>query len=61
MIPRIGHIKLNTLTNREIQKLCKDLLENGNSGRNRRRNIPVSAAPPCEGSTSCSTVPWTGR
>ena len=28
-IPRIGTIKLNKLTSREIQKLYKDLLENG--------------------------------
>lgn len=29
VIPRIGDIKLNRLTSREIQKLYKDLLENG--------------------------------
>ncbi len=28
-IPRIGSVKLNKLTSREIQKLYKDLLENG--------------------------------
>ena len=35
-IPRIGNIKLSKLTSREIQKLYKDLLENGRT-RNQQR------------------------
>ena len=39
-IPRIGHIKLNKLTSREIQKLYKDLLETGRLRKKQRRKHP---------------------
>ena len=39
-IPRIGNIKLNKLTSREIQKLYKDLLENGRLRKKQRRKHP---------------------
>ena len=39
-IPRIGTIKLNKLTSREIQKLYKDLLENGRLRKKQRRKHP---------------------
>lgn len=39
-IPRIGHIKLNKLTSREIQKLYKDLLENGRLRKKQRKKHP---------------------
>ena len=32
-IPRIGHIKLSKLTTRDLQKLYKDLMENGRTNR----------------------------
>ena len=38
--PRIGHIKLNKLTSREIQKLYKDLLENGRTREQQRKKKP---------------------
>ena len=39
-IPRIGTIKLNKLTSREIQKLYKDLLENGRTRNQQRKKKP---------------------
>ena len=39
-IPRIGSVKLNKLTSREIQKLYKDLLENGRLRKKQRRKHP---------------------
>ena len=39
-IPRIGTIKLNKLTSREIQKLYKDLLENGRLRKKQRKKHP---------------------
>ena len=39
-IPRIGTIKLNKLTSREIQKLYKDLLENGRTREQQRKKKP---------------------
>ena len=60
-VPRIGHIKLNKLTSREIQTLYKDLLENGRLRKSRGRNTLGSAAPRCVASISCSTAPWTGQ
>ena len=39
-IPRIGTTKLNKLTNREIQKLYKDLLENGRLRKKQRKKHP---------------------
>ena len=39
-IPRIGTTKLNKLTSREIQKLYKDLLENGRLRKNQRKKHP---------------------
>lgn len=39
-IPRIGTIKLNKLTSREIQKLYKDLLENGRLRKKQRKKRP---------------------
>ena len=39
-IPRMGHIKLNKLTSREIQKLYKDLLENGRLRKKQRKKHP---------------------
>ena len=39
-IPRIGNIKLNKLTSREIQKLYKDLLENGRLRKKQRKKHP---------------------
>lgn len=39
-IPRIGHIKLNKRTIREIQKLYKDLLENGRPREKQRAKQP---------------------
>ena len=39
-IPHIGHRKLNKLTSREIQKLYKDLLENGRLQKKQRKKQP---------------------
>ena len=39
-VPRIGAIKLNKLTSREIQKLYKDLLENGRLRKKQRKKHP---------------------
>ena len=39
-IPRIGATKLNKLTSREIQKLYKDLLENGRLRKKQRKKHP---------------------
>ena len=39
-IPRIGTTKLNKLTSREIQKLYKDLLENGRLRKKQRKKHP---------------------
>ncbi len=39
-IPRIGSVKLNKLTSREIQKLYKDLLENGRLRKKQRKKHP---------------------
>ena len=39
-VPRIGGIKLNKLTSREIQKLYKDLLENGRTREQQRKRKP---------------------
>ena len=39
-IPRIGTTKLNKLTSREIQKLYKDLLENGRTREQQRKKQP---------------------
>ena len=39
-IPRIGTTKLNKLTSREIQKLYKDLLENGRLRKKQRKKRP---------------------
>ena len=39
-IPRIGSVKLNKLTSREIQKLYKDLLENGRMREQQRKKKP---------------------
>ena len=39
-IPRIGSVKLNKLTSREIQKLYKDLLENGRTREQQRKKKP---------------------
>ncbi len=39
-IPRIGSVKLNKLTSREIQKLYKDLLENGRLRKKQRKKRP---------------------
>ena len=39
-VPRIGAIKLNKLTSREIQKLYKDLLENGRTREQQRKKKP---------------------
>ena len=39
-IPRIGTTKLNKLTSREIQKLYKDLLENGRTREQQRKKKP---------------------
>ena len=39
-IPRIGSIKLNKLTSREIQKLYRDLLENGRMREQQRKRKP---------------------
>ena len=39
-IPRIGTTKLNKLTSREIQKLYKDLLENGRAREQQRKKKP---------------------
>lgn len=61
-IPRIRTTKLNKLTSREIQKLYKDLLENGRTREQQRKKKPdLTAALPSEVSTPCSTAPWTGR
>ena len=38
-IPRIGSIKLNKFTSREIQKLYKDLLENGSLAAAREKGL----------------------
>lgn len=38
--PRIGHVKLNKVTSRKIQKLYKDLLENGWLRKKRRKKHP---------------------
>ncbi len=39
-VPRIGHVRLNKLTSREIQKLYKDLLENGRTREQQRKKKP---------------------
>ena len=39
-VPRIGNIKLNKLTSREIQKLYKDLPENGRLRKKQRKKHP---------------------
>ena len=39
-VPRIGSIKLNKLTSREIQKLYKGLLENGRLRKKQRKKHP---------------------
>ena len=39
-IPRMGTTKLNKLTSREIQKLYKDLLENGRTREQQRKKKP---------------------
>ncbi|MDU6202201.1 MAG: site-specific integrase [Flavonifractor plautii] len=46
VIPRIGNIKLNRLTSRELQKLYKDLLENG-----RLREVQKEKTPGLSNST----------
>ena len=42
VIPRIGDIKLNRLTSRELQKLYKDLLENGRLREVQKEKNPES-------------------
>ena len=39
-VPRIGSVKLNKLTSREIQKLYKDLLESGRTREQQRKKKP---------------------
>lgn len=59
-IPWIGHIKLAKLSSREIQKLYKDLLEDGRLREKQKKKHPGLSGSRYEVSTPCSMVPWTG-
>ena len=60
-IPRIGNIKLTKLTSRDLQKLYKDLMENGRIDRKSGHGTLDSAVPQFGVCISCCTVPWNGR
>lgn len=60
-VPRIGATKLNNSPAGRFRSSTKTCWRMGGSGKNRERNALASAVPRYEASTSCSTVPWTGR
>ncbi len=60
-IPRIGSIKLTKLTAHDLQKLYKDLMENGRIAARAVTATLDSAAPRFGVCISCCIAPWNGR
>lgn len=58
---RIGDIKLNKLTGRDLQKLYQDLRENGRLQEVQKLISPGLSASTVRGITSRSTTRWTGQ